>query len=46
MGEKRKWEPMTLRYVGHVKDILRGGGGKLSPTTADSGDMGKPKGQG
>jgi hypothetical protein len=46
MGEKRGWEPMSLRYVGHVSDTLRGGGGKLSPVQADMGDSGKPKGQG
>jgi hypothetical protein len=46
MAEKRSWEPITLRYVGHVGDVLRGGGGKLSPTGGDTGDNRKPSGQG
>jgi hypothetical protein len=46
MSAKRKWEPMRLRYVGNVRDVLRGGGGKLSPTGGDSGDARKPQGQG
>jgi hypothetical protein len=46
MGKKRSWEPMRLRYVGHVGDVLRGGGGKLSTTGGDTGDTRKPKGGG
>jgi len=41
----RAWEPPRLSYVGHVADILQSGLGKLSPTTADSGDPRKPPGQ-
>jgi hypothetical protein len=36
---------MTLNYVGNVHELLRGGGGKLSPPTADTGDTRKPRGQ-
>ena len=46
MGEKRSWEPIKLRYVGNVGDVLRGGGGKLSTTGGDTGDTRKPKGGG
>lgn len=42
----RSWEPMTLTYVGEVGEVLRGGGGKLSPTPGDPGDNFKPPGQG
>jgi hypothetical protein len=44
---KRSWEPMKLRLVGHVGDVLQmPGGGKLSIMAADSGDeQRKPKGQ-
>jgi hypothetical protein len=38
MGEKRSWEPITVQYVGHVADVVRAGGGKLSATTGDSGE--------
>lgn len=47
MGTRRQhWESMTLKYVGNVHELLRGGGGKLSPVTADTGDVRKPRGQG
>jgi hypothetical protein len=47
MGEKRSWEPMSLRYVGHVSDTLPSRRREaVAPTTADSGESGKPKGQG
>jgi hypothetical protein len=46
MREKRSWEAMTLRYVGHVSDTLRGGGGKLSIAGGDPGDFRKPSGGG
>jgi hypothetical protein len=43
---KATWEPMTLKRVGHVGDVLQGGGGKLSLVSDDSGDAPrKPKGQ-
>jgi hypothetical protein len=40
------WESPRLAYVGHVADILQGGGGKLSPSPNDPGDIRKPPGQG
>jgi len=44
----KSWEKPWLSYVGHVADILQnpGGQGKLSPSTADTGDIRKPPGQG
>ena len=42
---REDWEPMEVSDVGHVGEVLQGGGGKLSPTSADSGDVRKPKGQ-
>ena len=44
--ERRGWEPMRLVYVGSVGDVLRGGGGKLSPTGGDPGDSRKQSGPG
>jgi hypothetical protein len=40
------WEPMRLLRVGTVAQILRGGGGKLSPPFDDPGEPRKPIGQG
>jgi hypothetical protein len=40
-----EWTPMSLTYVGHVGDVLRNGGGKLSPCNGDPGEARKPKGQ-
>jgi hypothetical protein len=37
---------MKLTAVGHVAEVVQGGGGKLSPETHDSGDNRKPSGQG
>jgi hypothetical protein len=42
----RDWEPMTLRYVGEVGEVLQQGGGKLSPSPFDPGETFKPPGQG
>jgi hypothetical protein len=42
---RQGWAPMTLTYLGNVHELLQGGGGKLSPFAADSGDVRKPKGQ-
>jgi hypothetical protein len=38
------WERPTLKTVGTVGEILRGGGGKLSLVADDTGDIRKPKG--
>ena len=43
---KAPWEPLERSFVGDVGDVVRGGGGKLSPSTADPGDPNKPQGQG
>ncbi len=43
--EKRQWEPMRLTNLGHVGEVIRGGGGKLSPLALDTGDIRKPSGQ-
>jgi len=42
---KKDREPMKVTEVGHVGEVLQGGGGKLSPVDNDSGDNRKPKGQ-
>lgn len=43
---KKPWTALKVVRVGHVAEVVKGGGGKLSPTTGDSGDIGKPPGQG
>ncbi len=43
---KRRWERPTLTYVGHVGAVLQGGGGKLTPSPNDPGEVRKPKGNG
>lgn len=44
---RKDFEPMKVDEVGHVGDVLQGGGGKLSVQAHDSGDAPrKPKGQG
>ena len=43
--KKQRWAQPTLKYVGHVGDVLQGGGGKLSPSASDTGDFRKPPGQ-
>jgi hypothetical protein len=42
----KTWESLRLTLVGHVGDVLQAGGGKLSPSEADPGDIRKPSGQG
>ena len=42
--ERSKWTRPTLTYVGHVGDVLKGGGGKLSTSPADPGESRKPSG--
>lgn len=41
----RPWVPPTLKPVGTIAEVLRGGGGKQSVVEADTGDFNKPKGQ-
>jgi hypothetical protein len=43
---KRAWTRPSLKYVGQVGDVLQGGGGKLTPSPADPGEIRKPSGQG
>jgi hypothetical protein len=42
----RPWESMRLRYVGHISEILRQGGGKLTATAGDPGEGRKQTGGG
>ena len=44
--QEQKWEPMRLTLLGNVGDVVRGGGGKLTPMTADPGEPRKPPGGG
>lgn len=39
--QRKKWEPMRLIFRGDAKDVVQGGGGKLSPTGGDPGEMRK-----
>ena len=43
---KPNWTAPVAKNAGTVADILKGGGGKLSIETNDTGDVRKPKGQG
>ena len=43
--DRRPWERPELQKVGTISEVLRGGGGKASASSADSGDAGKPRGQ-
>ncbi len=43
---RKRWERPTLTSVGHVGKVLQGGGGKLTPSPNDPGDIRKPKGSG
>jgi len=45
--QKQPWEPMKLTHAGDVAEVIQnaGGQGKTS-TSADSGDIRKPPGQG
>ena len=42
--KKRAWEPMKLTDIGSVAEVVQGGGGKLSITANDTGDVRKPSG--
>ena len=43
--DRKTWKRMTLEHVGDVATVVQGGNGKLTPPTADTGDIRKPKGQ-
>jgi hypothetical protein len=40
----RAWAKPKLKSVGHVGEVLKGGGGKLSLVSQDPGDTRKPSG--
>jgi hypothetical protein len=39
------WTPPTVKKLGQVGTVVKGGGGKLSIPTDDMGDVRKPQGQ-
>ncbi len=43
---KKRWEKPALTYVGNVGQVLQAGGGKLTPSPNDPGEVRKPKGAG
>ena len=45
-SEKKTWQPMKLSPLGKATSLIKGGGGKLTPMTNDTGDIRKPKGHG
>jgi hypothetical protein len=44
--KKRLWQSPAMVAVGTIGEVLKGGGGKLSPMANDPGDIRKPSGQG
>jgi hypothetical protein len=44
--QSRPWQPPRLRRVGSIGEVLRTGGGKLSPSQGDPGEPRKPPGAG
>lgn len=45
-SRKRSWVPMQMTYVGHVGEVIKGGGGKLTAIAGDPGEGRKEKGTG
>jgi hypothetical protein len=45
-NKKLQWEPMTFTYVGDAGDLLGTGGGKMSPSPQDPGEVFKTPGAG
>ena len=43
--EREEWQEPQLKSVGNVAELVRGGDGKLSLVSEDSGDSGKPPGE-
>lgn len=41
--DEQTWEPMRLTLLGKVGDVVRQGGGKLTPPAADPGEPLKTK---
>lgn len=42
-AQNKSWDSMKVTKVGHVGDVLQGGGGKLSPVGGDPGENKKQK---
>ena len=40
---RQTWERPVLTYVGNVGEVLQAGGGKLTPSPSDPGEVRKPK---
>lgn len=40
----KTWEPMQVKFVGDVKQVIQLGGGKLSTVGGDPGEPRKPRG--
>jgi hypothetical protein len=43
---RQAWEFMKLTYVGHIREVVQLGGGKLSTTGGDPGEPRKQRGTG
>lgn len=43
---KKPWASLKVTHVGHVADVVKGGGGKLSTTGGDPGENLKEPGSG
>ena len=43
-AERENWEPMKVSHLGHVSEIIQGGGGKLSMAGHDPGESRKSPG--
>ena len=43
--DRRPWETPGLKTVGTISEVLRTGGGKVSPSPNDPGEIRKPPGQ-
>lgn len=41
--KSQRWEPMHITYLGQVRHVVQGGGGKLSPQAEDPGETRKTK---
>ena len=42
--QRRPWEPPAVKTVGTISEVLRTGGGKVSPAPNDPGEIRKPPG--
>ena len=43
-GSKQQWEPMNLFYLGKLRQVVQGGGGKLTQVAGDPGETRKQRG--